>query len=276
MVDDTCPSFPFSGGERESLLPVNGRDIRELHYNTSGIKKGDQPIETRLVLKLHTEPTECNISLYEVVDGERQLRDWKIATQQSLEFTVHRAGEQRMPSTQNYYLILEVIEQSTEYSHTSMLLNSKAMLIVYTNNNESARSLTGPLPTVQKRQTQDNTVANNSPLQDLRELPCQMHEIFRTYEELGWPGSAFIVIQPQHGLTFDYCHGHCSSPFGTMVNYTNHSGIQAVYNQLDSNIPPPCCVPWTLVFKTLIYRRRGVPDHIARTCYQSIGSCRCQ
>ena len=209
----------------------------------NNFEPSEELIVAEIVMKVPDNcPIGYNVSLYEAVDSEGQLKYMTSqitsnSDRQWLELTINNGQQKWAPHTmKNYGLVVQITKQGntplSDDGFSALFASLKPVLVVYTNNSKSIIN-TGPLnldatDRVEKRETQ---------LIDLQGQHCQGYSDFYEYSQLGL-GNVH-VIEPLIGLDFTFCFGHCNSPFGAFNNYSHHAEVMASLTDL----PPPCCIP---------------------------------
>ena len=228
----------------------------------------------QLVFKVANESHNYTINVY---DAEQTLLDSKVslaATSGWMEFSIH--GKCAQISTEDHALLLEVTTQNGEDlpSETDLLARIKSVLVIYTYDNQSmkslaAREIDAKQPAIEKRQAPTYEALGSE--------PCSLHTQYLTYEQMGWPGSEITVLIPEIGINYNFCYGHCNSPFTGEVDYPPHAQIIEALNQFTAkNLPPPCCVPKELFNETIIYRSGPNVEDISKKNMQDVKSCGCK
>ena len=78
---------------------------------------------------------------------------------------------------------------------------------------------------------------------------CRRRPMYLDFRKVGWNKQ---IIAPA-GFDMYYCGGRCPRPLGPHMNTTNHAVIQNQVNSFEPSIvPPPCCVPTTLIEKSVL------------------------
>ena len=221
------------------------------------MRLGEKVVAEKLVFRV-PDKTGCNmtVKVYSSPDKSEMLREGTIA------FTIEdrpRWAEFKVcttPRVDNSWEMFELyIEFSTEGDEEEMptIEELHPMLVVYTQNNQTlprSRSSSGDGFSAVKRQAQPS-------YRELASQPCQRHQRFITYENLGWPDlTEFEVYVPLQGLQFTFCYGQCQSVRNLPTS--THARILELVNRLKQRVtPPPCCAPKLLLPVHIIYRNRA-------------------
>jgi Transforming growth factor beta like domain len=80
---------------------------------------------------------------------------------------------------------------------------------------------------------------------------CRRHELYVSFEEIGWSS---WIISPK-GFQAFHCRGDCHFPIGQDSKPSNHATVISIINhlKLHKNVAAPCCVPEKLYSISLLY-----------------------
>lgn len=123
------------------------------------------------------------------------------------------------------------------------------------------------------------TQGQQTPLETLSTQHCQ--KVIRrrlTFEELGWPGSSFVVLAPPT-IDFSFCYGLCNRADAIEYQnlYTNHARVLKASNPelTDEGVVTGCApASYTPTPREVTYMS-SVSKIITMTTIPDITSCRC-
>ena len=269
------------------------RDVnrRTLRFNFN-LKPLQSVLATQLVFLVPTTTFGSATSMYKVEQNEKPMQalDSKLTPstiphKQWLEFSIHYATDD---TTRDLSFSVEVAEQNRTLLPSDRELDPlldviTPLLAVYSHDPASIGQLAeeAPVPDLESegvRKRKRHAASHWPTLEDIENEQCQRHQIFLTYEQIGWPSTN--VISPPGGLDFSYCYGLCNAPFSEETEYTRHAQLlEASKNYYrKNNLPPPvfpspCCVPMALTNFSMI--TETADGRIAGKVFQDVARCGC-
>lgn len=284
---------------------------RVLQFNLSSMGMGNKIVAIDLVLKQTRGAPTLKTQLHEMWGEEADLNlklldsgeyngQWHTLHVQSAVDSVDSTSGER-----NYRLLLSVSGGKDDDKMEEVLRRVKPMLLIYTNevnmtyesvDTSTDRTTAASTRSKSSRQqhggrgirrrksvgTAPNPASsgpvNSQPsLAEMKKLHCRRQTRTMTFEQLGWPGTQFVVLTP-HSAVFSFCTGHCNQPIhppssGGSTFYSNHAKIISLGQPKLAGIAP-CCVPMEISPIEVTYYSRFTRV-IVMTSFPDVSSCGC-